>query len=187
VALRAVRTLLKLAYNFTVQGKPVGAQDWTIPCVYSAGTMGSVHVHGVATSNTQQGATFVGDITATPPAPLLYDFDGCRWIQNDAQPEQNFDIILTGSIGELGTIAQQPTATSALAITGTDLHLSGTVYDPAHAYDEFWNLNAAQNGNDVGACICTPAGDAGVPPGADAGLECGVAEGFDCRSAAFNF
>jgi hypothetical protein len=180
--------MLKLAYNFSVGGKPVGAQDATIPCVYSAGTMGSVHVHGSATSNNLQGSTFIGDIAAVPPAPLLYDFNGCRYIQHDAESEQNFDIILTGSVGELGTLSQQPTATTALAITGSGLHLSGTVYDPASAYDQLWNLGAVQDGNNVGACICTPVSDdGGASAGADAGLDCGVDAGVDCRTAAFSF
>jgi hypothetical protein len=186
IALRALRTLLKLAYNFTVQGKPVGAQNATIPCVYSGGVMGSVHVFGLATANADQGTTFVGDASATPPVPLTYDFKGCRWIQQDPEPGQNFDITLSGSVGELGTLAQQPSATTALAITGSDLHLSGTVYDPALAYDQFWDLSAGQDGNNVGACLCAPAGDAGTSA-VDGGPMCGVDAGSDCRLAAFSF
>lgn len=184
VALRALRTMLKLAYNATVAGRPVGAQDASFPCPYGAG---SVHVYGTATSNNQQGSTFIGDITKTPPEPLIYEFDGCRYLQRDAESDQNFDMVLDGSVGELGTLAQQPTATTALAFTGTDLHLYGSVYDPAYAYDERWNFASVQNGNDVGACICTPVGDGGSPSGVDAGIECGVDAGNDCRTAAFNF
>src|SRR5262249_2516535 len=58
IAIRALRETAKLAFNLTLQGKPVGQHDETTPCPLG----GSVHVFGVATSNAVQGATEV-DLT----------------------------------------------------------------------------------------------------------------------------
>src|SRR5262249_1787750 len=52
-AIRAYREMLKLMYNVTLQGKPVGPQDQTAPCPLG----GTARVFGNATSNALQGAT----------------------------------------------------------------------------------------------------------------------------------
>jgi hypothetical protein len=186
VALRGLRTMIKIAYDGLVQGKPVGAQDVMQSCIYQ----GTVHIHGLATVNALQGDTFLGDSRAVPPVPFTYDFASCRWIEpTSATAEENFDLTLSGSVGELGTLSQQPTANTVLGFTAGGLHLSGTVYDAPIPYDAFWNLKAGQTGNSMSACICTPDGDGGTDAGAtgDAGVSCGVDSGFDCRTASFTF
>src|SRR5689334_14405646 len=55
IALRALRETTKLAFNLTLQGKPVGEHDRSTPCPLG----GTARVAGVATSNAVQGATEV--------------------------------------------------------------------------------------------------------------------------------
>ncbi len=65
-AIRALRETIKLAFNLTLQGKPVGAHDVTVPCPFG----GSIRVYGEAYSNPIQGATEV---------TLTYELAGCAY------------------------------------------------------------------------------------------------------------
>lgn len=83
--MRAMREIVKLAYNITLQGKPVGDHDETVPCPQG----GDVRVVGSATSNAVQGATFV---------KLEYTFAQCTYLQRDTDPKQNYRMTMTGSL-----------------------------------------------------------------------------------------
>lgn len=147
VALRGLRTIVKFAYNLTVQGQPVGAQDQTRPCLPSDGSTGSAHVFGNATSNAAQGSSFVD---------LSYDFQGCAYPgAPDPSAEQNFDITVDGSITEHGTLAVQPSTTSALLFHSDALSITGTVYDPPLDYTATTCvLDLNQDGNELAGTWC---------------------------------
>jgi len=148
VALRGVRTAMKIAYNFAVAAQPVGAQDKMAPCVSFDGTRGgSVHVFGNASVNAIQGASIVA---------LSYDFEDCLYsAAPDATANQNFSLTMTGLVTEGGTLSVQPTATTALAIASDSLSISGTVYDPPLDYAvSGCALSVIQNGNEVSGALC---------------------------------
>jgi|GEM_PF-756246 hypothetical protein len=158
VALLGLRTALKLAYNFEVSTKPVGAQDGTAPCVSFDGSQGgTVHVFGDATVNAVQGASIVS---------LSYDFKNCLYsAPPDPTADQNFSLTITGLVTETGTISVQPTATTALSIQTvlddstmlpTDsLSISGTVYDPPVDYAaSSCALSVIQDGNALSGAFC---------------------------------
>jgi hypothetical protein len=147
VALRGVRTLLKLAYNQTVQAKPVGAQDARSDCLPLDGELGSVHVFGTATSVAEQGASFV---------TLSYDFEHCSYsAPPDPTAEQNYSVTLSGLVTEQGTISAQPTSTTALQIQSASLSVVGTVYDPPLDYRATaCELAVAQDGSAVAGTWC---------------------------------
>jgi hypothetical protein len=148
IALRAYREMIKLAYNITLQGKPVGAQDATKPCPQG----GTVHVFGTATSNAVQGATEVN---------LTYVFDACGYQRQDTDPDQNYAITLTGTTTETGTIAIQPSSTTSLVLHSDAMTFAGTVHDPPADYREnACALALGQDGNQLSGKIC----------GRDAGL-----------------
>jgi hypothetical protein len=148
VALLAVREAMKVAYNFEVSTRPVGAQDGTTPCISFDGSHGgSVHVFGQATVNALQGASLV---------TLSYDFENCLYsAPPDPTADQNYDITLTGTVTEQGTLAVQPPSTTALLIQSDSLTLSGTVYDPPLDYAATsCALSLIQSGNDVSGAFC---------------------------------
>jgi len=158
VALRALRTAMKIAYNFEVSTKPVGPQDGTAPCISFDGSRGgSVHVFGDAEVNAVQGASIVS---------LTYDFKDCLYsAPPDPSADQNYSLTLTGQVIENGTISVQPTATTALIIQtvvdsstlqpANSLSASGTVYDPALDYVvSGCALSVVQNGNAVSGALC---------------------------------
>jgi hypothetical protein len=158
VALRALRTAMKIAYNFEVSTKPVGPQDGTAPCISFDGSRGgSVHVFGDAKVNAVQGASIVS---------LTYDFKDCLYsAPPDPTADQNYSLTLTGQVTENGTISAQPTATTALIIQTmadpstmqptSSLSISGTVYDPAVNYlVSNCALSVVQNGNAVSGALC---------------------------------
>ena len=64
---------MKLIYNLTLQGKPVGTQMPFVPCPQG----GLASVAGVATSNAEQGATEVN---------LTYGFQDCNYLRRDEEP-----------------------------------------------------------------------------------------------------
>ncbi len=141
-AVRAVRETLKLAYNLTLQGNPVGAQDETTPCPLG----GSVHVFGSASSNPKFGATEVD---------LTYEIDACHYLSRDDQPNENYETTLSGTVTQSGTLAVQPTATTALVIGSDSLDWTGNVYDPAIDYAEKGCVLAlGQSGNHVSGTWC---------------------------------
>jgi hypothetical protein len=142
VALRAVREMTKLAYNLLLQGKPVGEQDARSPCPLG----GSVHVFGNATSNAAQGATAVA---------LTYEFSSCGHLELDEEPEETYRMTLTGTLTQSGTIAAQPTATTALVMTSESMSMEGTVHDPPVAYGPVdCAIAVSQDGNDLSGLVC---------------------------------
>ena len=141
-AMRAMREIVKLAYNVTLQGKPVGDHDETVPCPQG----GSVRVVGNATSNSVQGATFVN---------LTYTFTQCTYLQRDTDPKQNYRIAMTGDLAEQGTLAVQPSSTTAIDLQSHSLDLEGTVYDPPIDYSaKACPLVVGQDGNKVSGTLC---------------------------------
>jgi hypothetical protein len=143
IALRAFRESLKLAFNHTFQGEPVGDHDKTVPCPLG----GTVRVFGNATSNALQGSTEV---------VVTYVFDKCGVPQKDDDPKQTYSITLSGTATENGTIAIQPSSTTALGILSQSMTLTGTVYDPPIDYSETaCNLALGQNGNQLSGTMCT--------------------------------
>jgi hypothetical protein len=146
--LRGLRETMKLAYNLLLQGRPVGAQDATTPCRSSDGSQGgTVRVFGTATANAVQGSSFV---------ELGYDFEQCAYAAPpNAMPEQNYSLVVTGLVMQQGTLAVQPSSTTALLIDSDSLSLSGTVYDPPLDYELIGcELAVAQQGNRVSGNLC---------------------------------
>jgi hypothetical protein len=141
VALRGFRETLKQVFNGALQAQPVGPQDVTYTCAPLGGT---AHITGTATSNADVGSTSVS---------LTYVFDRCRYIAQDTDPTQNYDLSVTGVVVESGTIAVQPGSTTSLAITSDAVVLAGSVYSPPISY-----------ATDGGVSL-TDAGDAGIEGG----------------------
>jgi hypothetical protein len=139
VALRALREMMKFAYNTVVQGKPVGPQDGIANLFLS----GSAHVFGSATSDPLMGTTTVG---------LTYEFANAHYVAKDDSPEQNYDIVIDGTLWQEGTIAIQPSATTALFICGVNVHLVGKVYDPPLPYGSHQDLDAGAPETDASVC-----------------------------------
>jgi hypothetical protein len=141
-ALRALRETLKLVFNLTLQGNPVGAQDESTPCP----TGGSARVFGQATANAIQGAIEVD---------LTYEFMDCAYLQRDEDPDENYNMTFAGSVLQQGTIAVQPSVTTALNMSSEALTLFGNVYDPPLEYrEEACPVRIGQNGNQVSGTIC---------------------------------
>jgi hypothetical protein len=120
--LRTMREAMKLVFNLTLQGKPVGMHDFTVPCPLG----GKARIFGDAQSNATQGSTFV---------KLTYVLEACAVLQRDDKPKENYRMTVSGTIRQEGTIAVQPTATTALAMQSEDVTLTGTVYDPPIPYE----------------------------------------------------
>lgn len=142
VAARALREAMKLAYNLTLQGKPVGAQDQSTPCPFG----GTAHVFGTASSNASQGTTSV---------ELTYAFQACAFQRVDTDPTKNYQMTLGGSVTESGVLAVQPSSTTALRIESGAMSLSGTVYAPSVGYGEpSCAVALAQNGGQLSGTLC---------------------------------
>jgi hypothetical protein len=142
IALRALRESMKLVFNLTLQGQPVGAHDVTVPCPLG----GQARVFGVATSNATQGYTEV---------KLTYVLDGCTLLQRDKEPEQNYRMVVSGTVVQEGVLAVQPTATTALAMKSAEISLVGTVYDPPVAYEEkACAVLLSQSGSRISGVLC---------------------------------
>jgi len=140
--LLAVRNAIKLMYNRTLQGKPVGMQDQMAPCPLG----GTAHVTGTATSNANQGTTSV---------ELTYAFESCAYSATDTDPNQTFAITLTGSIIESGILSEQPSSTTALQFQSASVTVTGTVYTPPIHYEaDACALDLGQNGNGVSGTLC---------------------------------
>jgi hypothetical protein len=146
-ALRSVREMMKLMYNLTLQGRPVGAQDVQGPCPLG----GTAHVFGTATSNALQGST---DVT------LTYVLDHCAYMVEAADPTQTYDVTVSGTIQEQGTLAVQPSSTTAVEIACPSIDISGTVEAPPVSYQASGcPLVAGQSGSQLSGTICgRPAG-----------------------------
>ena len=143
IGVSGTRQVLKLIYNLGLQGKPVGAQDASAPCPLG----GSAQVSGTASSNAVQGSTVV---------QLTYVLDACVYTSVDpTTPAQNYSLTVTGTFTESGTLAVQPSSTTALGITGAGVSITGTVDDPPLMYDdESCALELQQNGNDLSGTVC---------------------------------
>ena len=142
VAITGFRETLKLAFNLTLQGKPVGFQDATAACPLG----GSVHISGTATSNADQGTTEVN---------LTYVLDACAYSQIDTDPTESYSLTVTGTAIEMGTLSAQPSSTTALTIDSSSMTLSGTVYSPALTYQATGcAITLGQNGNDLAGTLC---------------------------------
>lgn len=142
VALRAMRETMKLAFNLALQGKPVGPQDATGACPEGGG----FRVFGEAGSNALQGTTEV---------KLTYVFDRCVYRQIDDDLDENYLMTVTGTLTQDGTIAVQPSATTALIIRSDDLTLTGEVYLPAQPYSIAGCATVlSQTGNAIAGTVC---------------------------------
>lgn len=147
VALRGLRSIVKFAFNLTVQGQPVGAQDKSQACLPSNGSTGKARVFGNATSNAAQGSSFLD---------LSFDFQGCAYpTAPDPSADQNVNVTVDGLITERGTLAVQPSATTALLFHSDALSMSGTVYDPPLDYAASeCVLDLNQDGNELAGTWC---------------------------------
>lgn len=142
VAMRAVREMTKLMFNLTLQGKPVGPQDQSLPCPEG----GLARVYGEATSDAGQGATVVD---------LTYEFTGCGYLQIDNEAPENYRVKVTGTITQKGTFSAQSSATTAVIMKSDALSVEGTVYDPPSSYQiDRCGLSLTQNGNTVSGTVC---------------------------------
>lgn len=122
-ALRTLRESMKLVFNLTLQGKPVGTHDYTVPCPLG----GQARIFGVATSNAEQGSTEV---------KLTYVLERCIVLERDDEAKENYRMVVSGTVVQEGVIAVQPSATTALSMKSDDVSLVGTVYDPPVPYEE---------------------------------------------------
>ena len=142
IALRAVRETMKFMFNITLQAQPVGAQDVTENCA----TGGSARIFGNADSVPEQGATFVD---------LTYDFDACGYLERDDERDENYSVTISAVLTQRGTLAVQPSATTAIVIESDSLTLSGTVSDPPIDYAATaCRFTLAQNGDELSGTIC---------------------------------
>jgi hypothetical protein len=142
ITVRATRELLKLAFNLTLQGKPVGAQNEQAVCPLG----GFVRVTGEATANAQQGSTNVN---------LEYEFFDCVYESKDDDLEENYRVTLSGLVGQRGVIAVQPSSTTALQMRSQAVTLSGTVYNPAIPVElTACTMQLQQDGNELTGTLC---------------------------------
>lgn len=147
VAVRAMRTAMRFAFNKGISAMDVGPQNVTLPCLPNGDGIGSVRIFGDAEANADQGASFLS---------LTYDFENCFYsAPPSATADENYAITMTGVVTEAGTLSQQPSATTALTILSTSLSVSGTVYDPPLDYQASACAFAVnQTGNDVAGFWC---------------------------------
>lgn len=142
VGVRSVRETMKLVFNLTLQGKPVGPQDQTMDCPLG----GTAHVFGTATSNADQGSTFVS---------LTYELRECAYTQEDDEPDEAYTVVTTGTLTQEGTLAVQPSATTALRIDSPKVTVRGMIYDPSVPYEAVdCPLRLLQNGSLLGGTLC---------------------------------
>ena len=159
VVLRAVREMMKFAFNSTFQKEPVGFHDLTT----TAFLRGSARVRGTAVADGEQGVTDVD---------LTYVFTQAVFPKKDSEPDDNYIIALDGTITQVGKIAIQPSSPTALkmksvpalqdadsgepdAADAGSVTVAGTVYDPPIEYPVTeCALEILQNGNSVAGMFC---------------------------------
>jgi hypothetical protein len=142
MALRALREMMKFAFNQTFQGKPVGFHDETTDRFLR----GSARVSGTAVANAEQGVTDVD---------LTYVFTQALYAKKEDEPEENYVIGLDGTITQFGNIAVQPSSPTSLTMESKSMTIAGTVYDPPINYIEMGcALKILQNGNSVAGMFC---------------------------------
>jgi hypothetical protein len=146
VAVRSLRDAIKVVYNVTLSGQPVGSGlDKTLPMGCPLG--GTARVFGDASSNADQGTTNVN---------LTYVFTACKYSETDTDPTQTFQMTLDGTVTESGVIAVQPSSTTALTFHSDSMTLSGTVYYPTLPYEEkACAVQLGQDGNQLSGTLCT--------------------------------
>jgi hypothetical protein len=166
VALRAIREMMKFAFNMTLQMQPVGYNDLTTDKFLR----GTARVFGNAYANSEQGVTDVD---------LTYVFTQAVYAKKQDDPEQNYIMGLDGIITQTGKMAVQPSSPTSLKMHSESLTLAGKVYDPPIDYlDMGHNLVMLQNGNSVSGVFCDrddsgPSLDGGANPDGDANPEGG--------------
>ena len=139
--MRALRETMKLGFNLTLQGKPVGTHDVSGPCPLG----GKARIFGTATSNAIQGATEVD---------LTYVLDNCEYLVEDDDAEENYRMKFNGTITQKGTLAVQPTATTAVVMASESMLMVGTVHLPAVPVDQTCPLRLGQDGNKLSGTLC---------------------------------
>jgi hypothetical protein len=152
VALRAVREMMKFAFNDTFQSQSPGFHDLTTEKFLQ----GSARVFGTVDSNAEQGVTDVKLLT--------YVFTQAVYPKKEDDAEENYVIGLEGTITQEGKMAVQPSSPTALKMKSESLAIAGTVYDPPIKYLQMGcKLEMLQNGNSVSGMFCGPgcAGDGG--------------------------
>lgn len=142
IALRGLREGMKLIFNLTFQGKAVGTHDFTVPCPLG----GTARIFGEATSNAVQGATEV---------KLTYVFQGCTQLERDDDADENYQLSVTGTVTQVGTLAVQPSSSTALGMGSDNITITGTVFDPPRPYDvNQCRVMLGQNGNKLTGLLC---------------------------------
>jgi hypothetical protein len=142
VAARALRDVIKLAYNLTLQGNPIGIQDETTECPHG----GTARVGGLGISNPQQGSNDL---------ELGYLFEECAYQHKDDDAEESYDVVVSGIVLETGVLAVQPTSTTALIFESESISLEGEVFDPPVPYAETeCALRLAQDGQHMSGDWC---------------------------------
>jgi hypothetical protein len=142
IAVRAIRETMKLGFNLTLQGKPVGMHDVATPCPQG----GRARLFGMVSSNVEQGATEVD---------LTYELEACAYLERDDDPDENYRMTVTGTIKQKGVLAVQPTSTNAILIDSDSITIKGTVNDPPLPYDvAACPLKLGQNGNRLSGTLC---------------------------------
>lgn len=141
-AMRAIRETMKLAYNRTLQGKPVGAHD----VAYSCAGSGYAYIYGTATSNAEQGTTEVD---------LTYEFHQCINENIDDDADETYLVILDGKVTQKGVLAVLPSTPSAVVMRSDGLTVAGQLYNPRVPYfADACRIQMDQNGNHLTARIC---------------------------------
>jgi hypothetical protein len=143
VALRAVREMMKFAFNHTFQSKDVGYHDLTTDKFLR----GSARVFGTAMANGEQGVTDV---------KLTYVFTQAVYPKKEDEPEENYVIGLDGTIEQEGMIAVQPSSPTALKMTSQSVTVVGVVYDPPinyYARQEDGGAEMADGGAEMGCTL----------------------------------
>jgi hypothetical protein len=139
--MRALRETMKLGFNLTLQGKPVGTHDVSGPCPLG----GKARIFGSASSNAIQGSTDVD---------LTYVLEGCEYLVEDDDAKENYRMKFTGTITQKGTLAVQPTATTAVVMRSESMAMIGTVYAPPVNVDLTCPVLLGQDGNKLTGTLC---------------------------------
>jgi len=62
--------------------------------------------------------------------------DACVLLERDTEPRENYRLATSGTFRQTGTLAVQPTATTALGMKSDAVTITGTVYDPPIPYEQ---------------------------------------------------
>ena len=79
----------------------------------------------------------------------------CKSISRDDDAEDNYFVTMSGTIFQKGTLAVQPTSTTALSIKSDNLTLTGTIREPPEPFvGEGCKVLLAQDGNRLTGEFC---------------------------------